>query len=525
MKKCIAMLLATVLLMLSFTACSEEEDSDRKDKSQKETTAPTESVSADLQPTDTFILNHHSQLEPGTPENELDPQEIYQSLEYNTKMLYGEYRILGGDEGEAAYAENTSYIDYQLYNYKMESITKNITAVPYMFTAGKHTLSHVLSYDTSREFMRAYFYTDGNMTTILCAYTVHGNTLSLTPLAHYEYDRENSRASYILSETVLTYTFAFEGRKLTLTNGTDTVELYTGLDVGTDETYIHIDNYLTTGSPRLHYFDKITLRVPSSSSNSTDAYIYGEGTEYKDHQYMYAAMEENGRITITMQEDDRVVTRQFVYIYCRKDGLILTDGTTTYYYGEQYADRYGNQLQGNLSFEELAALESMDSEKLEELIETKADLLADLAAAYENAGIPVTINEETGEIAMDAAVLFPVNGYEVSPEGEVQLEQFIALYNSVVFQEKYEGFISKIMVEGHTDSDGDYASNQTLSQNRAESVKAICLKYGGAYTEQLTEMLHAVGYSSDRPILDAQGNEDKDASRRVCFRFLINLEG
>lgn len=108
-------------------------------------------------------------------------------------------------------------------------------------------------------------------------------------------------------------------------------------------------------------------------------------------------------------------------------------------------------------------------------------------------------------------MLFPVGEYAVSEEGKALLKSFIGVYTGVVFNEKYDGFLSKIMVEGHTDSTGDYDKNQTLSQNRADSVKTLCLEYGGDYADKL--------------IVDASGKEDQAASRRVCFRFVINLNG
>ena len=41
--------------------------------------------------------------------------------------------------------------------------------------------------------------------------------------------------------------------------------------------------------------------------------------------------------------------------------------------------------------------------------------------------------------------------------------------------------------------------------------------------QTLTNTLRAIGYSYDRPIYGANGEVDMDASRRVSFRFIINL--
>ena len=101
------------------------------------------------------------------------------------------------------------------------------------------------------------------------------------------------------------------------------------------------------------------------------------------------------------------------------------------------------------------------------------------------------------------------------------------VYSSVVFNEKYEGFISTILVEGHTDNSGSYDLNQALSQQRADNIRAYCLSeecgISGDYLEVLQTMMEAKGYAYDRPVYDENGEIDMDASRRVSFRCLIDL--
>ena len=84
-----------------------------------------------------------------------------------------------------------------------------------------------------------------------------------------------------------------------------------------------------------------------------------------------------------------------------------------------------------------------------------------------------------------------------------------------------------IIVEGHTDPVGDYNYNQGLSLRRAENVMAFCQSaesgLDAAQLELLSGILEAVGYSCDRPVYDENGQVDNDASRRVSFRFVINI--
>lgn len=100
---------------------------------------------------------------------------------------------------------------------------------------------------------------------------------------------------------------------------------------------------------------------------------------------------------------------------------------------------------------------------------------------------------------------------------------------SVISGDKYDGFISKVEVQGHTGMDGDYDMNLELSQKRAESVRDYCLNevdsLDKATIKKLDGLLEAVGYSYGHPILDEEGKINKAASRRVAFIFFINLTG
>ena len=190
-------------------------------------------------------------------------------------------------------------------------------------------------------------------------------------------------------------------------------------------------------------------------------------------------------------------------------------------------NQFAEDSAGNFSEEAKLELVSIDIQDIVTLAETRANLLSDLSHAFKSAGLAVTVNEELGEIMLDSTVLFAVDKSTISAEGKDFLQKFLAVYTTVVFNPKYEGFVSDVLVEGHTDSSGNYNYNLTLSQDRAESVLAFCLSeesgIDSTYIAALEETLEAVGYSCDKLIYDANGNEDKAASRRVSFRFLIAL--
>jgi outer membrane protein OmpA-like peptidoglycan-associated protein len=69
---------------------------------------------------------------------------------------------------------------------------------------------------------------------------------------------------------------------------------------------------------------------------------------------------------------------------------------------------------------------------------------------------------------------------------------------------------SKIVVEGHTDSQGGASFNQDLSQRRAQSVRDYLVSRGMA-----TDRITAEGFGLTRPIADNTSAEGRANNRRV----------
>ena len=70
----------------------------------------------------------------------------------------------------------------------------------------------------------------------------------------------------------------------------------------------------------------------------------------------------------------------------------------------------------------------------------------------------------------------------------------------------------KFSIEGHTDSDGNDANNQTLSENRAQSVMNMFTKMGIS-----ANRLSFKGFGESKPIADNSSAEGKANNRRVEF--------
>jgi large repetitive protein len=80
--------------------------------------------------------------------------------------------------------------------------------------------------------------------------------------------------------------------------------------------------------------------------------------------------------------------------------------------------------------------------------------------------------------------------------------------------------ITKVQIEGHTDSQGSARYNRRLSDKRAKAIKRYLEKKNVA-----PERLVAIGYGEDQPIESNDTKEGRQANRRVVFRVLeINGE-
>lgn len=162
--------------------------------------------------------------------------------------------------------------------------------------------------------------------------------------------------------------------------------------------------------------------------------------------------------------------------------------------------------------------EDLTTNQVEDLNNAKRNILEELVAAFRAAGIEVDVDYTTGKVSLASNFLFASGSYELSADGKAYLDAFMGVYTSVVMKEDYAGYISQIIVEGHTDTSGSYSYNLELSRNRAESVAQQCI----AHTPALEEVLRSVGYAYDYPVYNDDGTVDMEQSRRVTFTFILS---
>ena len=168
-------------------------------------------------------------------------------------------------------------------------------------------------------------------------------------------------------------------------------------------------------------------------------------------------------------------------------------------------------------------------EELDRIIGIRSDLVAALRNEFNDSALNVIVDPQTGAITFDASVLFDSGMSELKDEGKEFLKSFIPRYCKVLLQDEYKEYVSEIIIEGHTDTDGTYLYNLELSQQRAFSVATFCLTENAGVLKRseidvLRGVLTANGRSFSNPIYNSDGSVNLSASRRVEFKFRLKDE-
>ena len=122
------------------------------------------------------------------------------------------------------------------------------------------------------------------------------------------------------------------------------------------------------------------------------------------------------------------------------------------------------------------------------------DLAAIAAVKEEARGVVITLS---------GSVLFASGKYELLNTAMTKLDQ-------VAEALKAQDASKRMVVEGHTDSQGSAASNQPLSLNRANAVRNYLVSKGVA-----GDKISAVGMGSSRGVADNNTAENRANNRRV----------
>jgi outer membrane protein OmpA-like peptidoglycan-associated protein len=145
------------------------------------------------------------------------------------------------------------------------------------------------------------------------------------------------------------------------------------------------------------------------------------------------------------------------------------------------------------------------AEQLE--VEKQARLTAEgrLAGAMKDLAAIAAIKEEARGlvITLSGSILFASNKYALLETAKTKLDQ-------VAEALKAQDGDKRMVVEGHTDSQGSDRINQPLSLNRASAVRDYLVSRG-VDSDKIT----SVGMGSSRPLLDNRNAENRANNRRV----------
>jgi outer membrane protein OmpA-like peptidoglycan-associated protein len=122
--------------------------------------------------------------------------------------------------------------------------------------------------------------------------------------------------------------------------------------------------------------------------------------------------------------------------------------------------------------------------------------------------------ERVGEgirVVFDTGLLFSTDSATLNADSQYNIEKLARILD------RYAD--TNVVIEGHTDSTGTEASNQILSEHRAESVASLLRAYGVA-----DRRLTSIGYGETRPVATNETEAGRHLNRRVEVLIYANNE-
>ncbi|WP_334806757.1 OmpA/MotB family protein [Nostoc sp.] len=147
----------------------------------------------------------------------------------------------------------------------------------------------------------------------------------------------------------------------------------------------------------------------------------------------------------------------------------------------------------------------------------KRVVIGNVVGQMKSNNINVKVNPDTGDVSIQESILFAKGSTELKPEGKAFLRSFIPVYSGVIFSKtEFDKEISRVVIEGHTSSDGDNKTNLQLSLLRSASVyNYIFYDMNFPTKAPLSQKILAAG----RGEIESDKKRDNPGDRKVVFRF------
>ncbi len=170
-------------------------------------------------------------------------------------------------------------------------------------------------------------------------------------------------------------------------------------------------------------------------------------------------------------------------------------------------------------YDRLVAQMQDTKEKIKNLTGIRIKVISELKKIL---GKKIKIDPKNGSLRFSSNILFDKGKAILKESSKKQLKKvFIEYVGALVGNKDIKDHIDKIIIEGHTDSDGGFLYNLELSQKRAYEVMNYLLTLNFVKKNNIKPLMIASGRSYLDPIYDKNGKENKDASRRIEIKFSL----
>lgn len=198
-------------------------------------------------------------------------------------------------------------------------------------------------------------------------------------------------------------------------------------------------------------------------------------------------------------------------------------------YTEELLEKQKTLDEQQSALDEKTELLATQQQKIDKIIGVKAEVVEALQKEFSKKNLNVDIDSQTGALTLNANVMFDYDQAELTDSGKMTLSMVLPTYCKVLLADSYKKYLGEIIIDGYTDTDGDYSYNLELSQKRSLAVAQYLLDIEGDFLkdkqiQELQDCLTVNGHSMSDPVMDADGNVDKDASRRVEVKFRLKDE-
>ncbi len=140
-------------------------------------------------------------------------------------------------------------------------------------------------------------------------------------------------------------------------------------------------------------------------------------------------------------------------------------------------------------------------------------------------GKSVNIDNKSGAIKFYSNILFDQGKFKLKEKSKTVLGKTLKKYiKAILYNKNIRKYIDKIIIEGHTNTDGTYLNNLELSQKRALEVMKFLYSIEFKNKKLLERYVSASGRSYSDIIRFKNKRENKNASRRIEIKFQIKNE-